>query len=183
MVVKMRVTGGAIMGEDGALLPILADKGEQGDSVEGPQGNSGWTPILAGEADGTRTLIKVAEWTGGQGNKPDTGVYLGTSGYVATKAEAFNFNVAKKFGVFSAVTNAQGVAQVSFGSTFSASAASPTVAHWGVPATAVGGVRTSIVANTLSKTGVQIKAEAPSLLGAVLNLLVGATVYVIASEV
>lgn len=152
------------------------------DGVPGTNGVNGWTPILAPEQDGTRTLLKVMDWQGGGGVKPNAGMYLATTGYVATKAAAFNFNASKRFGVFSGITNAQGLASVSFGSTFAESAATPTIGHWGVPATAVGGVRTTPVAGSLTKTGVQIRAEAPGLLGSILNLLVGATVFVIAIE-
>jgi len=189
MAMKMNVVGGAVKQGD-KLQPFVADKGDPGapgspgaaSTVPGPEGNDGWTPILAGEADGTRTLIKVVDWTGGEGTKPAIGMYIGTTGYVATKAQAFNFNAAKKFGVFTGVSNAQGIASISFGTTFAESSAVPTIGHWGIPATAVGGTKTSIVAGTLTKTGVQIKAEAPGLLGSVLNLLVGATVFVIATE-
>lgn len=166
-------------GADGKFTPIVVPETK---GPTGANGNNGWTPILAGEADGARTLIKVSDWTGGQGTKPAIGMYIGTTGYVATKAQAFNFNAAKKFAIFTGVTNVSGIAAISFGTTFADSTAAPSVAHWGIPATAVGGVKTSVVSGTLAKAGVQIKAEAPGLLGTVLNLLVGATVFVIAIE-
>lgn len=156
--------------------------GEVEDGTDGTNGVNGWTPILVPEQDGVRTLLKVGDWVGGGGTKPQAGMYLSATGYVSTKAAAFNFNSAKRFAIFSAVSNAQGIAAVSFGTVFADAAAAPSIGHWGIPATAVGGVRTSVVTNTLSKTGVQIKVEAPGLLGSVLNLLVGATVFVIAIE-
>ncbi|MGF7152521.1 hypothetical protein [Novosphingobium gossypii] len=185
---------GLIMGDMGSVSgmyvapdgltsdPSLATdiRGGPGQSVKGDAGNPAWTPMLAIETDGTARYLKVTDWAGGAGAKPATG-YVGTTG-ITTKANAPNLNAAKKFGVFSGVSNAQGIATISFGTTFADSAAAPTIGHWGIPATAVGGTRTSVVANTLSKTGVQIKAEAPGLLGSVLNLLVGATVFVIATE-
>lgn len=204
MTVKANVAGGAMVTPTGKLIPIIADKGDTGQSayqlwlaagnvgteaqylasLRGASiaGDKGWSPILAGELDGTRTLMRVADWAGGQGTKPDAGMYIGTAGYVSSKAQAFNFNTSKRFGVFSAVSNAQGIAAVSFGSIFADSAAAPAIGHWGIPATAVGGVETSVVAGTLSKAGVSIRVRAPGLLGSALTLLVGATVFVIASE-
>ncbi|WP_311267443.1 hypothetical protein [Sphingobium sp. WCS2017Hpa-17] len=189
MTVKMNVVGGAMKDGD-SLMPYVADKGDPGtpgtpgsaSTVPGPEGNDGWTPVLAGELDGVRTLIKVVDWTGGEGTKPATGMYLGTDGYVATKAAAFNFNAAKRFGIFNAITNAQGIAVVSFGTMFDAASAAPSIGFWAIPATAVGGVKATQVAATLAKTGVQIKVEAPNILTAVLTVLVGATVTVIAIE-
>lgn len=160
----------------------VADGKDGTNGTNGTNGVNGWTPILAPEQDGTRTLLKVMDWAGGSGAKPATGMYLSTSGYVDLKANAFNFNTAKKFGIFSAVSNAQGIATINFGSMFAESAAAPTIAYFGIPATAVGGVKVSLVAGTLSKTGVQIKVEAPSLLGTVLTVLAGATVFVFAAE-
>ncbi len=58
-------------------------------------GNTGWTPVMVGELDGYRTLLRVADWSGGTGSKPATGMYLGTAGYVTTKAAAFDFNPAR----------------------------------------------------------------------------------------
>lgn len=49
------------------IAPVLADAAP------------GWTPVLAAEADGTRTVVKVADWIGGTGSKPATG-YIGGSG-------------------------------------------------------------------------------------------------------
>lgn len=43
----------------------------------------GWTPTLALEADGSRIVQKVADWTGGTGTKPATGLYVGTAGLEA----------------------------------------------------------------------------------------------------
>lgn len=189
----MRIDG-AILGEPddvagkyvapGGLTPDPAAatniRGLAGESIKGDAGNPAWTPVLAIETDGTARYLKVTDWVGGSGTKPGTG-YVGTAG-ITTKANAPNLNAAKKFGVFSGVSNAQGIATISFGTTFAESTAAPTIGHWGIPATAVGGTKTSVVTNTLSKTGVQIKAEAPGLLGSALNLLVGATVFVIATE-
>lgn len=147
---------------------------------KGDTGNPAWTPMLAIESDGAARYLKVTDWAGGVGTKPAVG-YVGASG-ITTKANAPNLNAAKKFAIYSAVSNASGIATINFGTTFADAAAAPSIGHWGVPATAVGGVKTAPVAGTLSKTGVQIKVEAPGLLGSVLALLVGATVFVIAIE-
>jgi hypothetical protein len=183
MSTKMNVVGGATM-SGGKLAPYVADKGERGpaSTIPGPVGNAAWSPMLAGEADGVRTLIKVIDWFGGQGDKPAAGMYIGTTGYVATKAAGFNFNTAKHFTILTGITNAQGIAAISFGNIFADCAAAPSIGFWAIPAAAVGGVKATQVAGTLSKTGVQIKVEAPNILSAVLTLLVGATVFVIAIE-
>ncbi|MEO7467897.1 MAG: hypothetical protein ABIV36_12845 [Sphingobium limneticum] len=183
MSTKMNVVGGATMA-DGKLAPYVADKGDPGpvSTVPGPVGGDGWTPILAGELDGVRTLIKIVDWVGGKGTKPETGMYLGTTGYVTAKAAAFNFNAGKRFGIFTAVSNASGVATISFGTMFDTDSAAPSIGFWAIPATAVGGVKATQVAGSLSKTSVQIKVEAPNILTAVLTVLVGATVFVIAIE-
>ncbi|WP_052671906.1 hypothetical protein [Stutzerimonas stutzeri] len=51
---------------------------------------AGWTPVMAVVADGDRTVLQVTDWTGGEANKPATGVYVGPTGFVATAAEATN---------------------------------------------------------------------------------------------
>lgn len=181
---KMNVVGGATM-SGGRLAPYVADKGDTGaaSTVPGPVGNAAWTPVLAGELNGVRTLIKVVDWVGGGGAKPAVGIYLGGSGgYVSTKVEAFNFNAAKRCGIFTGITNAQGIAAISFGTMFDSASVAPSVGIWAIPATAVGGVKASQVVGMLSKAGIQIKVEAPNILTAVLGLLVGATVFVIAIE-
>ena len=57
----------------------------------GPAGARGWSPVLVPVSDGAaRTVLKVHDWIDGQGVKPATGSYLGTSGLVAAKADAQN---------------------------------------------------------------------------------------------
>ena len=48
--------------------------------IRGPQG---WAPALVAEADGTRRVFKIADWTGGEGAKPATG-YLAPDGTVVS---------------------------------------------------------------------------------------------------
>lgn len=148
-------------------------------TTPGPQGNTGWTPILAGEADGTRTLVKVADWTGGQGEKPPIGMYLGTAGYVTAKADAFNFNAAKRVEVMSAPTNAQGVATIDYSATGFAKA--PVVRA--LPATtAVLSGPTQSTVGTTTKTSTTVTVRQQALLTGVLSLLAGATANVLVIE-
>lgn len=60
--------------------------GPQG--IQGLTGNKGWAPILARVADGTRFVHQVADWVGGEGAKPATGQFIGSTGFVATAALA-----------------------------------------------------------------------------------------------
>lgn len=55
---------------------------------EGPSGDEGWTPVLAIEPDGARRVQRVVDWTGGEGEKPSVGKYVGPGGLVADIAFA-----------------------------------------------------------------------------------------------
>ena len=57
-------------------------------SLDGDDGDNGWTPVLAVVEDGERRVLQIADWVGGEGSKPTTGEYVGLSGLVATPAEA-----------------------------------------------------------------------------------------------
>lgn len=184
MAIKMNVVGGAVT-QGGKLQPYVADKGDPGSpgaasTVPGPEGDDGWSPILAGEADGTRTLIKVVDWTGGQGTKPATGMYIGTTGYVTTKAQAFNFNAAKRVLPFSSgPTNAQGVAAISFAS---AGFTSPPVVVPLKATTSVLSGDTSTVITNVTKDGCTATVRGATLLTGVVGFLVGAVANVLAIE-
>ena len=54
----------------------------------GTSGTNGWTPTLAIEGDGARSVLRVTGWTGGTGAVPASGSYLGATGYVAAIADA-----------------------------------------------------------------------------------------------
>ncbi len=54
------------------------------------RGFDGWSPRLAVVADGNREVIEVVGWSGGAGNPPASGVYLGRTGYVTNIADAVN---------------------------------------------------------------------------------------------
>lgn len=54
------------------------------------RGFDGWSPRLAVVVDGNREVIEVVGWSGGTGNPPASGVYLGSTGYVTNIADAVN---------------------------------------------------------------------------------------------
>lgn len=148
----------------------------------GPAGPNGWTPIMAGELDGTRSLLKVVDWVSGKGTKPALGYVggAGATGLVAAKADAFNFNAGKRVDIFAGITVATGIATITFSPPFAA-----------VPAKALpmaannllaGPVTAEIVAGTLSKTGCQIKVTQKALLTGLVSLVAGSAVSVIVIE-
>ena len=57
-------------------------------SGNGTDGNDGWSPTLAIVSDGARRVQMVSDWTGGEGTKPATGLYVGASGLVEDIADA-----------------------------------------------------------------------------------------------
>ncbi|WP_460973934.1 hypothetical protein, partial [Spirosoma migulaei] len=62
-----------------------------GVSIIGANGNKGWSPVYAIVNTSTNSYFQVADWTGGEGTKPDVGQYLGSSGLVADTTNATNF--------------------------------------------------------------------------------------------
>jgi len=54
------------------------------------QGFNGWSPRLAVVVDGSRDVLKLAGWTGGQGNPPPYDLYLGAIGYVTDIEDAID---------------------------------------------------------------------------------------------
>lgn len=67
---------------------IQGTQGNTGDA--GATGNKGWAPVLAIAADGTRRVHQVIDWTGGEGTKPATGSYVGSTGLVVDIADAID---------------------------------------------------------------------------------------------
>jgi hypothetical protein len=61
------------------------------DGTDGTNGANGWTPLFAAVADGTRIVLKVADYTGGTGEKPAAGQYVGEAGLIADLASAIDF--------------------------------------------------------------------------------------------
>ncbi len=56
-----------------------------------PRGLAAWTPVPAAVLDGARCVLQIIDWTGGQGTKPATGLYIGATGLVAALASAVDF--------------------------------------------------------------------------------------------
>ena len=160
-------------------LDIVSDASLAG--LAGPVGPSGWTPVLAGEADGTRTVLRVVDWTGGKGDKPALG-YIGDAAAagLVTKAAAFNFNAIKRVDIFTGTTAAGGVATIAFDPPFASTPAK--ALPIGVPNLLAGPVTAVIVAGTLTRAGVQVKVTSQALVGGLVTALVGASVSVIVIE-
>lgn len=55
------------------------------------RGAQGWAPKLVAEADGTRRVFKISDWTGGEGAKPDTGYLAGDGSVVPDIEDATDF--------------------------------------------------------------------------------------------
>lgn len=206
MAVKTNVVGGATMQPDGKLVPFMADKGDTGgqglsayqiwlaagnigteaqylaslkSTAPGPTGSKGWSPVFAGELDGVRTLFKLVDWTGGEGTKPDVGMYVGSAGYVTAKVQAFNFNTAKRVMMLQAQTNASGVATFDF--TAYAFASTPAVVALPATTALLSGPTRSTVSGT-SKTGTTVTVQQQAILTGVVSLLAGATANILVVE-
>ncbi len=54
---------------------------------DGSPSITSWTPVFAVVADGSRRVVQLVEWTGGDGDEPDGG-YLGDEGLVASIGDA-----------------------------------------------------------------------------------------------
>lgn len=67
---------------------LKGDKGDKGDV--GVTGVSAWTPVLSIETTSEKDVLKVSDWFGGSGNKPEINRYIGISGFVNTFGEAVN---------------------------------------------------------------------------------------------
>ena len=63
-------------------------KGEA--AAKGEDGGDGWTPVIATESFEGGSYLKIVDWVGGTGDKPDTIGYVSTSGVVDSIATASN---------------------------------------------------------------------------------------------
>ena len=61
---------------------------QMGAGPAGKSGYDGWTPMFAVVADGDRRVQQVVGWTGGQGDIPAIGWFVGPNGFVETVSEA-----------------------------------------------------------------------------------------------
>jgi len=56
--------------------------------TNGTDGNDGWSPVFAVASDGARRVLQVSDWVGGEGTKPTTGQYVGSTGLTSTIGDA-----------------------------------------------------------------------------------------------
>lgn len=56
----------------------------------GPDGDTGWSPVLSSMNDGERRVFRVVDWVGGTGAKPVTGQFIGPSGLVSAIGDALD---------------------------------------------------------------------------------------------
>lgn len=172
---------GMLAGDEVSLAIDLVSDPKQDPDLTGPVGPNGWTPLLAGEADGTRTLLRVIDWTGGKGAKPALG-YVGAAGAagLVAKADAFNFNAIKRVDIFVAISGSDGIANIAFVPPFATVPAK--ALPIAVPNVLAGPVKAEIVAGSLSKDGCKVKVTASALVTGVVAALAGATTSVIVIE-
>lgn len=71
------------------LVATIADAVDIRGSV-GAQGEKAWSPVFSAAADGSRRVLRVTGWIGGEGDAPATGQYVGAAGYVAEIADALD---------------------------------------------------------------------------------------------
>ena len=74
----------------GAAGTAGSDGAAGNDGNAGADGNDGWAPVIAIEADNERRVLKIVDWSGGEGAKPalPTNPYIGSTGLVATATAA-----------------------------------------------------------------------------------------------
>jgi len=99
--VKLDGSGKLVGGDDSPAEPVTGSawatpvliSGKDGTAgLDGADGDKGWAPALAVVSDGTtREVLQLIDWVGGAGTKPgNIGSYIGSTGFVATKALAQN---------------------------------------------------------------------------------------------
>jgi len=62
--------------------------GGEWDAGTSVKGDGGWSPVFGLVADDDRIVMQVADWTGGEGDKPAVDFYVGASGLTETIGEA-----------------------------------------------------------------------------------------------
>jgi len=78
-----------------SVWTMVAGKGDQGtagsNGSDGASGDSGWSPVFSIVNDGSRRVLRLSDWVGGEGTKPGgTGQYVGASGMTGTIADAID---------------------------------------------------------------------------------------------
>lgn len=79
------------LGENGLVTAIedaINIRGPAG--LDGGDGDEGWSPKFATVPHGERRVLQVADWFGGGGTKPETGQYIGATGFVAEIADGID---------------------------------------------------------------------------------------------
>lgn len=67
-----------------------ARPGEDGEGGISTPGTDGWSPEFSTVSDGSRRVHRIVDWHGGSGDKPDTGAYIGATGFVSDIKDAVN---------------------------------------------------------------------------------------------
>ena len=85
-----------VMGSDNSLyVSVISNSGhnpvtDASDTYWKLLSGAGWTPVYTVESDGDRRVLKIIDWTGGTGAKPLSNVYISSSGFVTTVANAID---------------------------------------------------------------------------------------------
>lgn len=77
-----------LQGVQGAPGTNGSDGTDGTDGIDGASGDKGWSPIFSVVNDGSRRVLRVVGWTGGQGEEPTAGQYVGALGLTNTIADA-----------------------------------------------------------------------------------------------
>lgn len=84
----LKISAGQINVDGPGRLSVSAGSAIEIPGIQGPRG---WSPVYATPAYGTGVVLRVADWTGGAGDKPATGQYLGPAGWVDAIVDATLF--------------------------------------------------------------------------------------------
>lgn len=79
---------GQYVGNAGMVSNIADAINVRGPTGSGSAGLNAWTAVEAIVEDGERRVRQIVDWIGGTGNKPDTGMYIGSEGYVSLASQA-----------------------------------------------------------------------------------------------
>lgn len=69
-----------------SVYTLTGATGPTGDT--GDQGDKGWAPVFSIQNNGAARVLRLDDWVGGEGTKPATGTYVGTTGLVAAIGDA-----------------------------------------------------------------------------------------------